>query len=149
MADSSIEVTPGSGAEVDTRTQPGGDHRQVVVVGDPVTTATAQVTDDGAQVVADATLTELTEALLQFLRLANGSAAFAAHDGVGRARTFIDGFNANATLATVTTVGAVTTVASVTSVEKVGKLGVFPADYAGMSQGNAGVAQLRSNIITT
>ena len=34
MADSSIAVTPGSGATVDTYTVPNGDHRQVVMVGD-------------------------------------------------------------------------------------------------------------------
>jgi hypothetical protein len=35
MADSSIAVTAGAGTQVDTRTQAGGDHRQVVVLGDP------------------------------------------------------------------------------------------------------------------
>ena len=34
MADSSIAVTPGSGATVDTYTVPNGDHRQVVMAGD-------------------------------------------------------------------------------------------------------------------
>lgn len=34
MADSSIPVTPGSGANVDTYTVANGDHRQVVIVGD-------------------------------------------------------------------------------------------------------------------
>lgn len=34
MADSSIAVTPGTGATVDTFTLPNGDHRQVVMAGD-------------------------------------------------------------------------------------------------------------------
>ena len=45
MADSSIVVDSGTGPSVDTRTVVGGDHRQVIVVGDPVTdTAVAPVT---------------------------------------------------------------------------------------------------------
>lgn len=43
MADSSIAVTPGSGANVDTRTVTGGDHRQVVCVGAENTTGVASV----------------------------------------------------------------------------------------------------------
>lgn len=36
MADSSVPITPGVGANVDTRTESvAGDHRQVVVIGDP------------------------------------------------------------------------------------------------------------------
>lgn len=38
MADSSIAITPGAGSNVDTRTNAGGDHRQVVVLGDPSAT---------------------------------------------------------------------------------------------------------------
>lgn len=37
MADSSIPITPGAGADVDTRTAPDGGHRQVMVLGDPDT----------------------------------------------------------------------------------------------------------------
>ena len=40
MADSSIAVTPGAGATIDTRTEgTNSEHRQVVVVGDPATNA--------------------------------------------------------------------------------------------------------------
>lgn len=40
MADSAIAVTAGSGTNIDTRTEAtNGDHRQVVVIGDPSTTA--------------------------------------------------------------------------------------------------------------
>lgn len=50
MADSSIAISPGSGANIDTRTESvNGDHRQVVVIGDPVTGGNvAQVTSNGA-----------------------------------------------------------------------------------------------------
>lgn len=40
MADSAIALTPGAGANVDTRTEAtNGNHRQVVVIGDPATNA--------------------------------------------------------------------------------------------------------------
>ena len=45
MADSSVPVTGGSGYNVDTRTNAGGDHRQVIVLGDP------SVTDNVVSVV--------------------------------------------------------------------------------------------------
>ena len=34
MADSSVAITAGTGTNIDTRTTPAGDHRQVVIVGD-------------------------------------------------------------------------------------------------------------------
>ncbi len=52
MADSSIPITPGSGANVDTRTTPGGDHREVVVVGDPTADNVAKVGTGGDQAVS-------------------------------------------------------------------------------------------------
>ena len=61
MADSSIEISAGTGTPVDTRTMAGGDHRQVIVIGDPTTNAqvatvtaasTAAVATDPALVVA-------------------------------------------------------------------------------------------------
>lgn len=48
MADSSIAVTSGAGNNVDTRTNAAGDHRQVIVVGNPTATdsvAEVQATD--------------------------------------------------------------------------------------------------------
>lgn len=50
MADSSVPITAGSGTNIDTRTESiNGDHRQVVVLGDPVTGANvAQVSAAGA-----------------------------------------------------------------------------------------------------
>lgn len=43
MADSFVSITEGSGKNVDTRTNAGGDHRQVIVVGDPTTDSIAVV----------------------------------------------------------------------------------------------------------
>lgn len=37
MADSSVQITAGSGTNIDTHVPTGGDHRQVVVIGDPNT----------------------------------------------------------------------------------------------------------------
>lgn len=37
MADSSVPITAGSGTNIDTQVPTGGDHRQVVVIGDPNT----------------------------------------------------------------------------------------------------------------
>ena len=48
MADSSVAVTPGTGANIDTFTQAGGDHRQAVVVGDAANAYTATVNSGGA-----------------------------------------------------------------------------------------------------
>lgn len=56
MADTSIAVTPSTapGAQpVDTRTQPNGDHREVVTVGDPSTTTVAGVNVSGALTVGE------------------------------------------------------------------------------------------------
>jgi hypothetical protein len=48
MADTSVTVNTASGtAPVDTRTQPDGDHRQAMVLGDATATATAAVDADG------------------------------------------------------------------------------------------------------
>lgn len=43
MADSSVPVTAGAGTNIDTFTQPGGDHRQAVVLGDAAAANTAAV----------------------------------------------------------------------------------------------------------
>lgn len=49
MADSSVPITAGTGTNVDTRTQSGGDHRQVMVVGDPTNADVATVFGAGFQ----------------------------------------------------------------------------------------------------
>lgn len=52
MPDSSVAITAGTGTPIDTRTVTGGDHRQVMVIGDPATdTAVAPVSaTDGLKV---------------------------------------------------------------------------------------------------
>lgn len=58
MADSSVAVTPGAGAAIDTATQANGDHRQVIVIGDPTAATTVGVTTDNRlQVKNDITAT--------------------------------------------------------------------------------------------
>lgn len=47
MADSSIAITAGAGTDVDTRTAPDGNHRQVVTLGDPATAETLDVATTG------------------------------------------------------------------------------------------------------
>lgn len=51
MADSSVAITAGTGTNIDTRTQSGGDHRQVVVLGDAAAADVATVNADGALLV--------------------------------------------------------------------------------------------------
>lgn len=56
MADADVAITAGSGTKIDTRTVGAGtdEHRQVMVVGDPVTAANvATVTAAGAMLVND------------------------------------------------------------------------------------------------
>jgi hypothetical protein len=63
MADADIQITAGSGTKVDTRTVGGGEdeHRQVMVVGDPVTAANvASVSPFGAQYVMGGSLGVVT-----------------------------------------------------------------------------------------
>jgi hypothetical protein len=45
VADSSVAITAGTGTNIDTRTAPDGNHRQVVVLGDESLVAVAEVTD--------------------------------------------------------------------------------------------------------
>jgi hypothetical protein len=52
MADSSVAITAGAGTSIDTRTNPDGEHRQVVVLGDPDAAATATVSTLGLVVAS-------------------------------------------------------------------------------------------------
>jgi len=59
MSDSSIGITTGTDAQVDTRTVENGDHRQVVAIGDPATGANvAAVSASGAVKVDGSTVTQ-------------------------------------------------------------------------------------------
>jgi hypothetical protein len=54
MADSAVAVTAGSGTNIDTRTEgTNGNHRQVVVLGDPATNAAVATVTDGAPQATD------------------------------------------------------------------------------------------------
>jgi hypothetical protein len=48
VANSSVAVTAGAGTAIDTRTDPDGNHRQVVVIGDPDAANVAAVSAAGA-----------------------------------------------------------------------------------------------------
>lgn len=54
MADTAIAITAGSGTNVDTRTEAtNGNHRQVIVIGDPSTNAAVAAVTDGAPSASD------------------------------------------------------------------------------------------------
>lgn len=92
MPDSSVAVTEGSGKNIDTRTNAGGDHRQVVVMGDPSvveSVASVQASDPSSA----------TEGLV--VREPNTTAIVAGLDSV-RVRNLIDG--------TISTVAAITNI---------------------------------------
>jgi hypothetical protein len=55
VADTSVAITPGSGASVDARSQPGGDLRQVVTIGDGDATPIAPVDAAGLHIHAGRT----------------------------------------------------------------------------------------------
>src|SRR5215204_4309254 len=60
MADTSVGITPGTGASVDARSQPGGDLRQVVTIGDGDATPIAPVDAAGLHIHAGKTATSPT-----------------------------------------------------------------------------------------
>jgi hypothetical protein len=65
VGDTSVAITPGSGAvNVDARSQPGGDVRQVVTIGDGDATPIAPVDASGLHVHAGTTATAPTPARL-------------------------------------------------------------------------------------
>jgi hypothetical protein len=54
MADTAVAITAGSGTNVDTRTEStNGNHRQVIVIGDPSTNAAVATVTDGAPSATD------------------------------------------------------------------------------------------------
>lgn len=78
MANSNLAVTGGS---VDTETQASGDHRQVVVLGDPTNTSVGRVTTAGEQLVTDSNRIKQAVGIAHSGRLAVGAAADAATAG--------------------------------------------------------------------
>lgn len=63
MADSSVPITAGTGTNIDTFTQAGGDHRQAMVVGDASAAYTAQVGVSGGLSVRGASIASQTLAI--------------------------------------------------------------------------------------
>jgi hypothetical protein len=54
MADTAVAITAGSGTNIDTRTEAtNGNHRQVIVIGDPATNAAVATVTDGAPAATD------------------------------------------------------------------------------------------------
>lgn len=99
MADSNIKITEGSDKNVDTRTNAGGDHRQVIVVGDPSSTdavAVVQATDPASNaegvVVRDVNTTAIASSLNDTLtvKLASELGLPAGNNTLGSIAVFFD-----------------------------------------------------------
>lgn len=107
MPDSSVAVTPGTGANVDTFTQASGDHRQAVVLGDATTASTQAVDTAGrASVVtpssfATGTITAANANTTSGTATAGSSVQITAPDGHSSWAIYVSGtFSAGTTLLT-------------------------------------------------
>lgn len=110
MADTSVAITAGTGTAIDTRTEAtNGNHRQVMVLGDPSTNAGVAPVDatNGLSVTLTTALPAGTAAI----------GKLAANAGVTIGAVEVA---AAQTLGAVTTVGTVTTVSTVTNVAAIG-----------------------------
>lgn len=124
MVDASISVTEGSGKNVDTRTNDAGDHRQVVVLGNPTATdsvASVQATDPSSSalgVVVRDPLGTLTYGLMDSsgIRVRSISDGTIGVENITRVKNVVDG-----TLSTVSRVSNVVdgTLSTVTRVDRV------------------------------
>lgn len=87
MADTAVAITAGTGTNIDTRTEgTNGNHRQVVVIGDPATNAGVAPVDatNGLSVnVTNASLTVASHAVTNAGTFATQPAGSVAHDAVG------------------------------------------------------------------
>lgn len=114
MADTAIAITAGTGTNVDTRTEAtNGNHRQVIVIGDPSTNAGVAPVDatTGLAVnVTNASLTVASHAVTNAGTFAVQAAATLAAETTKVIGTV--NIAAAQTLATVTTVGAVTAISN-------------------------------------
>lgn len=81
MADSSVEVTSGSGTPVDTRTVGTGDHRQVVVLGDPTTNTGVAPVDVTYGLAVDVKRSELPSGAATAARQDTGNTSLSSIDG--------------------------------------------------------------------
>lgn len=111
MADSSIIVTEGSGKAVDTRTNAAGDHRQVVVLGNPTATdsvAEVQATDPSSSALGVVVREPNSTAIVAGLRdvrvqsIVDGTVSVNTVENITRVKNVVDG-----TLTTITGVDRV------------------------------------------
>lgn len=115
MADSNVEITEGSGTNIDTRTETNGQHRQVVVLGDPSVTdsvAVVQASDPDSNaegvVVRDPNSTAVVSGLrdVRVQSIVDGTVSVGSIDTVtrvDRVHNLVDG-----TISTVTAVTGIT-----------------------------------------
>lgn len=81
MADSSVEITAGSGTPVDTRTVGTGDHRQVFVLGDPTTNTGVAPVDVTYGLAVDVKRSELPSGAATAARQDTGNTSLSSIDG--------------------------------------------------------------------
>lgn len=100
MADNSVSVTEGSGKDIDTRTNAAGDHRQVIVVGNPSATdsvAEVQATDPNSSglglVVREPNTTAIVSGLrdIRVQSIVDGTVSLGARADVQRVFNVVDG----------------------------------------------------------
>ena len=97
MPDSKVTITEGAGTNIDTRTNAGGDHRQVIVVGDPsitdsvaVVKASDPASNDEGVVVRDPNTTAIVSGLrdVRVQSLVDGTVSV---ENITRVRNVVDG----------------------------------------------------------
>lgn len=148
MADTAVAITAGVGTNVDTRTEAtNGNHRQVVVLGDPSVNAGVAPVDatNGLAIYNVQALTVASHAV-------TNAGTFAVQATLAAETTKVIGtvnIASAQTLATVTTVGTVTTVSTVSSVTAVGTItpgtaatSLGKAEDAAHTSGDVGVMAL-------
>ena len=100
MPDSNIDITPGTGASVDTRTNVSGDHRQVTVVGGPsADDSVAEVlakdpsSSDEGLVVRDPNSTAIVSGLrdIRVQSIVDGSMSITNRPDIQRVHNVVDG----------------------------------------------------------
>src|SRR3990167_9361404 len=137
MPDSSIAITAGAGTNVDTQTNAAGDHRQVIVAGDPsVVNSVAVVrgadpaSNDEGLVVRDPNATAIVSGLrdVRIQSIVDGTVSIGAVENITRVKNVVDGTLSlvtrvdrvmNLVDGTISTVSSVTTVPTVTRVDRV------------------------------
>lgn len=127
MAEASVAITPGSGANIDAFQLSNNNYRQAVVIADPVGLSNALGVDGTGSISVNSNDLELIRSLDSLV----GLLSMMTEPGTGRMRAVLDALGGAQTLANVTTVGTVstitagtiTTVGSVTAVATLTALG--------------------------